>query len=85
MPDIVVKMRDTGYTGFLFRVLKEGIVSVQDDLILLEKNPHEVSVSRVNDVKFKDRFNKEKLDRVLQAEGLSTSLREVLLKQFRSE
>ncbi|MBY0074557.1 MOSC domain-containing protein [Priestia aryabhattai] len=85
VPDIVVKMRDTGYTGFLFRVLKEGIVSVQDDLILLEKDPNEVSISAVNDVKFKDRFNKEKLDRVLQAEALSTSLREILLKQFRSE
>jgi len=44
-----------------------------------------VSIATVNDVKFKDRFNKEKLDRVLQAEALSTSLREVLLKQFRSE
>ncbi|MED4155743.1 MOSC domain-containing protein [Priestia aryabhattai] len=85
VPDIVVKMRDTGYTGFLFRVLKEGIVSLQDDLILLEKDPNEVSISAVNDVKFKDRFNKEKLDRVLQAEALSTSLREILLKQFRSE
>lgn len=85
VPDIVVKMRDTGYTGFLFRVLKEGIVSVRDELILLEKDPNKVSIATVNDVKFKDRFNKEKLDRVLQAEALSTSLREVLLKQFRSE
>ncbi|PVE71016.1 MOSC domain-containing protein [Priestia megaterium] len=85
VPDIVVKMRDTGYTGFLFRVLKEGIVSVRDELIPLEKDPHEVSIAAVNDVKFKDRFNKEKLERVLQADALSNSLREVFLKQFRSE
>ncbi|WP_407545302.1 MOSC domain-containing protein [Priestia sp. HNGD-A6] len=84
VPDMVVQMRETGYTGFLFRVLQEGIVSVRDELILLEKEPHEVSISLVNDVKFKDRFNKEKLDRILQVNALSNSLKTVLLKQYDS-
>ncbi|MDY0940670.1 MULTISPECIES: 3-alpha domain-containing protein [Priestia] len=53
---------------------------MRDELILLEKDPHEVSIAAVNDVKFKDRFNKEKLDRVLQVDALSNSLRKVLLK-----
>ncbi len=84
VPDMVVQMRETGYTGFLFRVLQEGMVSARDELILLEKEPHEVPVSLVNNVKFKDRFNKEKLSRILQVRALSDSLKTILLKQYES-
>jgi MOSC domain-containing protein YiiM len=83
--DMVIRMRDTGYTGFLLRVLKEGLVTPNDDLVLLEPHPGQVSVSLVNNVKFFDRFNKEKLEKVLSVDALSESLRATLLKQFKSE
>lgn len=82
VPNMVIRMRDTGYTGFLLRVLKEGMVTTNDDLVLLEEHPQRVSVSLVNDVKFFDRFNKEKLEKVLSVDALSESLRAILLKQF---
>ncbi|MEQ2528322.1 MOSC domain-containing protein [Bacillaceae bacterium CLA-AA-H227] len=85
VPDMVVRMRDTGYTGFLFRVLKEGMVSSNDDLVLLESDPHQVSVALVNEVKFFERFNKAKLEKVLATEALSESLRAPLLKQYQSD
>ncbi|MDN4525131.1 MOSC domain-containing protein [Fictibacillus fluitans] len=85
VPDMVVRMRDTGYTGFLFRVLKEGFVSPGDDLVLLEPHPAQVSVSLVNDVKFFDRFNQEKLERVLSVDALSEGIRATLLKQYQSK
>lgn len=52
VPNMVIRMRDTGYTGFLLRVLKEGMVTSNDDLELLEEHPQQFSVSLVNDVKF---------------------------------
>jgi len=82
VPDLVVRMRDTGYTGFLLRVLEEGNVCQQDDLVLLEPHAEQVPVSLVNDVKFFDKFNKEKLEKVLAVDALSTSLRSTLLKQY---
>ncbi|TKC18861.1 MOSC domain-containing protein [Robertmurraya kyonggiensis] len=85
VPDMVVRMRDTGYTGFLFRVLKEGVVSVNDDLVLLEPDAQKVSVASVNEVKFFDRFNKEKLEKVLAVKALSESIRVPLLKQYQSD
>lgn len=85
VPDMVVRMRDTGYTGFLFRVLQEGFVSPDDDLVLLELHPKQVSVAQVNDVKFFDRFNTEKLERVLSIDALSVGIRELLLKQYHSK
>ena len=82
VPDLVVRVIDTGYTGFLFRVLKEGIVTPNDDLELIEPHPKQVSVSLVNDVKFFDKFNKEKLDKVLSVDALSDSYRADLMKSF---
>lgn len=82
VPDLVIRMRDTGYTGFLFRVLEEGNVRQQDDLVLLEPHAEQVPVSLVNDVKFFDKLNKEKLEKVLAVDALSSSLRSSLLKQY---
>ncbi|WP_342027876.1 3-alpha domain-containing protein [Fictibacillus solisalsi] len=78
-------MRDTGYTGFLFRVLKEGFISPADNLVLLEPHPVQVPVSLINDVKFFDRFNQVKLERALSADALSEGIRKTLLKQYQSK
>ncbi|MFD0049411.1 MOSC domain-containing protein [Actinomycetes bacterium NPDC127524] len=84
VPDMVIRMRDTGYTGFLLRVLKEGQVTPNDDLVLVEPHPEQVSVASVNDVKFFDRLNKDKLEKVVSVDALSESLRASLLKQLKS-
>ena len=82
VPDLVIRVRDTGYTGFLLRVLKEGFVTPNDDLELIEPHPQQVSVALVNDVKFFDKFNKEKLEKILSVDALSESYRADLLKRY---
>ncbi|WP_110926443.1 MOSC domain-containing protein [Bacillus massiliglaciei] len=84
VPDMAVRMRDTGYTGFLFRVLKEGYVRPNDALVLEGADPEQVSVALVNQVKFFDRYHKEKLEKVLAADALSESTWTVLVKQYQS-
>ncbi len=84
LPSLIKQVRTTGYTGFLLRVLKEGEVSAKDPMILIEPNPQKISVSLVNDVKFHDCFNEEKVNRVLQVEELSESFRKAILEQFES-
>ena len=78
VPDLVIQVRDTGYTGFYLRVLQEGTVKPGDDLVLIEQHPHQVSVDLVNDVTFFDRKNKEKLEKVLQVDALSENYRNSL-------
>lgn len=84
LPSLIKQVRTTGYTGFLLRVLKEGKVSAKDRMVLIEPHPQKVSVSLVNNVKFHDCFNEEKVNRVLQVEELSESLRKAIQEQFQS-
>jgi MOSC domain-containing protein YiiM len=84
VPSLIKQTRITGYTGFLLRVLKEGMVSTNDSMILIEQHPQKVSVALVNDVKFHDCFNEEKVDQVLQVKELSESLRIALKEQYES-
>ncbi len=57
-PNLIVQVRNTGYRGFFLRVLKEGMISADERLIFMEANPHQVSVSLVDDVKFHDKIYK---------------------------
>lgn len=60
------------------------MVSANDRMVLIEPHPQKVSVAAVNDVKFHDCFNEEKVDCILQVKELSDSLREAIKKQFES-
>ncbi|MEW9502374.1 MOSC domain-containing protein [Jeotgalibacillus marinus] len=82
VPDMVVRMRDSGYTGFLFRVLQEGWVSPEDHLELIEQHPHHVTVSFANDVKFSKKPSKEAIETILAVDALSVTLRESLMKKL---
>ncbi|MGE6376051.1 MOSC domain-containing protein [Peribacillus muralis] len=84
VPSLIVQVRNTGYTGFLLRVLKEGMISPNDPMELIEPHPLKVSVALVNDVKFHDRFNRDKVDQVLQVKELSESLHLAIKEQFDS-
>lgn len=79
IPDLVKRMVTTGYTGFMFRVLKEGMVRVQDEIVLVEPHPMLVSVSFVNDFMYHDRKNKEKREKVLAVDALSVAFRAQIL------
>ncbi|MBB6452426.1 MOSC domain-containing protein YiiM [Salirhabdus euzebyi] len=84
VPDMVNRMVDKGYTGFMFRVLQEGIVTPTDELILKENHPQQVTVSMVNEVRYKDRENVTKIEHILAVEELAGSMRETLEKQLKS-
>ncbi|MBZ8123225.1 MOSC domain-containing protein [Bacillus thuringiensis] len=82
VPNLAFEMQQTGYTGFLCRVLQEGNVSASDCLQLVASHPKRVSISQVNHVKFHNKYNKEALERIIEVDALSDSLRELLLKRL---
>lgn len=81
VPDLVVRVQDTGYTGFYFRVLQEGWVSPQCTILVLERDPAEVTLAYANHIKYHDKQNQEGIERLLAVPALSDSWRLTLEKR----
>ncbi len=71
--DLVKLVADSGYTGFYFRVLKEGIVQKGARLILKEKEPLGITVSFASHTYHHNRKNCEAIEKVLAVPALSAS------------
>lgn len=77
--------QDTGYTGFYFRVLKEGWILPVDTLKLLKLDPKGVSILFANRIMHKEKQNSEGLKRILEVNALSTSWRKTFEKRVKGE
>ncbi|MBM4338489.1 MAG: MOSC domain-containing protein [Deltaproteobacteria bacterium] len=73
--DMIKLMVKTGYTGFYFRVLKEGSVKKGDALIEKKKDSQGVTISFANRIYHHERRNLEAIEKVLAVESLSESWR----------
>ncbi len=71
--DLAKFVVNSGYSGFYFRVLQEGIVEMGTPLVLKEKDPQEVSVAFANRIFHHDRKNREGIESVLAIPALSES------------
>ncbi|MFC7061908.1 MOSC domain-containing protein [Halobacillus seohaensis] len=80
--DFPKRVQTTGYTGFYLRVLKEGYVQAGDELLLKASNPHGVKVADVNDVKYHDPHNQEKIRRIIEVEAFPEEDRASLIKRL---
>ncbi|MGE7632852.1 MOSC domain-containing protein [Bacillus paramycoides] len=85
IPKLPLYFQDTGYTGFYFRVLKEGWISPIDTLKLLKPDPKGVSVSFANRIMHKEKQNFEGLKRILEVNALSASWRKTFEKRIKGE
>jgi len=77
-PKLPKLVEETGYTGYYFRVLREGAVSAQSPLQLLERHPLAISVEYANQVMHKDKRNAEAIRQLLELPELSDSWRNTL-------
>jgi MOSC domain-containing protein YiiM len=76
-PDVPVLMQDTGYTGYLLRVLTEGTVAAGDHIVLVERTS-DVSVAEAGRVANVDRHDLAGARRVLAVDALGASTRRKL-------
>lgn len=63
--EILPRLVETGYTGYLCRVIEEGVISKVSNINLLEREPDSESVLFGNKTYFHDRSNKEALEKIL--------------------
>ncbi len=80
--DMVLQVRDTGFSGFYFRVLEEGIVAPDSGLQLVSRDAHEATVSYANHLMYHDRGNHPAIRKILEVEALSESWRSSFLKEL---
>src|SRR5699024_4237516 len=74
-PNMPIKVQETGYTGYYFRVLEEGWVSQSDGLIKIESHPKAVTVAFANQVMHHEKNNVEAMKKILDVEALSPNWR----------
>ncbi|MBW7459428.1 MOSC domain-containing protein, partial [Paenibacillus sepulcri] len=48
LPKLPLQVQQTGYSGFYFRVLQEGIVAAGDELVLASRHPAGVTIAEAN-------------------------------------
>ncbi len=84
-PDLPLRVQETGYTGYYFRVLQEGFVSPEDPLEKLATHPDGLTVSFANRVMHRDKTDLAAVRRLLAVAELSANWRNTLLKRLDGE
>ncbi|WP_409973687.1 MOSC domain-containing protein [Bacillus sp. Bva_UNVM-123] len=62
---------ETGFTGYLFRVLQEGMVPENSSITLVERRQNKYSVLKGNKLLFHDRKNKQEIEEFIQIKELA--------------
>lgn len=82
LPSLQLDVQETGFTGFYFRVLKEGAVAQGDLLTLRQRHEAGVSVAEANRVMHRDQRDRDGIVKLLGVPELSESWRHTLGKRL---
>ncbi len=79
---LLKRIVDTGYTGFLARVINEGIVTRDATITLIKKDPARISILDANRIYFHQQDNKEGIKKILEVDALAEAWRVKLKKRL---
>lgn len=82
LPKLMKGMIKTGFTGYLCRVLEEGMIRSNSEIRLLQRDSNNVSILYANEVYFQRPKDEEGLKRILEVDALAEEWREMLLKRL---
>ncbi|MGP4042106.1 MOSC domain-containing protein [Gracilibacillus sp. D59] len=82
LKDIPAIVTETGYSGYYFRVLKEGLVKPTDRLVKVKEDPQQVSPVDVFHCLFHDRENRGRMEKYLEIEALAPNVKRTLIKRI---
>ena len=72
--EMAVEAQDTGFNGYLLRVLEEGDIAAGDTMRLIDREAHGVTVAEAGRVAGKDRNDVDAALRVLAVDSLGSSV-----------
>lgn len=78
LPELTEWVQTTGYTGFYFRVLKEGAISAGDTATILERPGHGMTIAEANRIYYQCKRDAASIRRLLSTPELAASWREAL-------
>lgn len=81
-PTLLKRMVQTGFTGYLCRVLEEGIVRKDSKITLLEPHPKKISILYGNEIYFHKQKDIEGIKILLGVEVLANEWRELLVNRL---
>ena len=82
IPMLLKRLTETGYTGYLCRVLEEGTVRHDSAVSLLEPHPKQVSILFANQMYYQAQQEKDGILRVLEVDALAEEWRKMLHKRL---
>ncbi|MFC7364666.1 MULTISPECIES: MOSC domain-containing protein [Bhargavaea] len=81
IPKILPRIIDTGFTGYLCRVIEEGMVRHDSDVRRIHIHPAGITVQEANDAYFRKYSDRTAVERVLSVRELALKWREGLEKR----
>lgn len=82
---LLKRVVQTGYTGYFFRVLEEGMVYDDSKIILLEKKQNNFTILRANEIYFHNRKDYRSIEKLIEnkelAEDWKVNLEKILLQK----
>ncbi|MEC2075558.1 MOSC domain-containing protein [Metabacillus fastidiosus] len=82
LADLPLKFQNTGYTGYYFKVLEEGLVQPDSMLDLIERDSRNVTIQFANEIMHHDKKNLEAIEKILTVDALSGSWRNTFTKRL---
>lgn len=75
-PQLMKRIVETGFTGYLCRVLKEGKIRKDSSIQLINKHPKNLSVLYANEIQFRLHKDKAAIQSLLEVDELATEWKE---------
>jgi MOSC domain-containing protein YiiM len=76
--DMAVLMQNTGYTGYLLRILETGTIGAGDTMTLIDREPHGITVASAGHTISVDRNDLDAARRLLELQSLGSAVRRTL-------
>ncbi len=80
--DLSMKMQMLSKCGWLYRVIKPGLIPVNTTMAMISRDENSLSVKAICDIYFGDPLNKNGLDKLLKLDKLSSSWREKIITRL---
>lgn len=80
--ELPLKFQTTGITGYYYRVLEEGYVSAESELILCSRAANSVSVMEANYIMHQNKDDFHAIHKLLSVDSLSASWKSTLTKRM---
>lgn len=82
LPKLMKRMIETGFTGYLCKVLEEGTVRHDSPVQLIGRDPHGISILYANEVYFQRPRDIEGMKQILEADALAAEWQENVRKRL---